>query len=255
MDFLPIRDDLVVDLAASGNNPAARHRFEPAQLQAINAALSARRPLLVRGEPGIGKSQLARAAAKALGRAFLQHVVDARTESHDLLWHFDAVGRLAAAQVEGALQARLQLAEDGVKTEQADAVREAIRQRLAIRYFLHPRALWWAFDHANAAKQVPAAGAEPPPQLDGGRWEKGCVVLIDEIDKAESDVPNGLLEALGAQRFVPPGQTKPVIAKGPPLLVIITTNDRPPDLRPGSVPPQERRNSHGHRRLCAQRTQ
>lgn len=225
MSFLPIRDDLVVDLAASGNNPAARHRFEPEQLQAINAALSAGRPLLVRGEPGIGKSQLARAAAKALGRAFVQHVVDARTESQDLLWHFDAVGRFAAAQVEGVLQARLQVCRDELMMNQADAVRADLEQRLAIRHFLHPRALWWAFNHVSAAEQAPAAGAERPPQLDGGQWERGCVVLIDEIDKAESDVPNGLLEALGAQRFVPPGRSASVIAEGPPLLLIITTNE------------------------------
>ena len=42
-----------------------------------------------------------------------------------------------------------------------------------------------------------------PPQPDRGERQKGCVVLIDEIDKAESDVPNGLLEALGAGRFTP----------------------------------------------------
>ncbi|GAB0150500.1 hypothetical protein McPS_32420 [Marichromatium sp. PS1] len=217
MSFLPVRDDLVVDLAASGNNPAARHRFEPEQLKAINAALSAGRPLLVRGEPGIGKSQLARAAAKVLKRAFVQHVVDARTESHDLLWHFDAVGRLAAAQVEGVLQSRHKSC---AKRYGSDP-----KKHLAVRHFLYPRALWWAFDHQDAASQAPDAAAEQPPQLDGGDWESGCVVLIDEIDKAESDVPNGLLEALGAQRFVPPGRSQPVLAKGPPLLVIITTNE------------------------------
>ena len=95
MEFLPIRTDHIEDLAAEHDTLKPRHHFEPDQLMAINAALSASRPLLVRGEPGIGKSQLARAAAKALGRAFIQHVVDARTESRDLLWHFDAVGRLA----------------------------------------------------------------------------------------------------------------------------------------------------------------
>ena len=63
-----------------------------------------------------------RAAAKALGRAFVQHVVDARTESHDLLWHFDTVARLAAAQVEGALQARLSYCGDGCEAEHADAL-------------------------------------------------------------------------------------------------------------------------------------
>ena len=53
----------------------------------------------------------------------------------------------------------------------------------------------------------------------------GCVVLIDEIDKAESDVPNGLLEALGSGRFTPLGQTEAVEVRGEPPLVVITTNE------------------------------
>jgi len=143
IEFLPVREDHVEDLAPSGNNPPARHRFELEQLKAINAALSCSRPLLVRGEPGIGKSQLARAAAKALGRAFVAHVVDARTESHDLLWHFDAVGRLAEAQVLGALQPRPAALGCEVVQEQAqvEAALKTLRARLAIANFLHPRAL------------------------------------------------------------------------------------------------------------------
>ena len=53
----------------------------------------------------------------------------------------------------------------------------------------------------------------------------GCVVLIDEIDKAETDVPNGLLEALGNGEFTPPGRTQPVNAVIEPPLVIVTTNE------------------------------
>jgi hypothetical protein len=55
------------------------------------------------GEPGTGKSQLARAAAQTLNRAFISEVVHARTEPQDLLWRFDTVGRLGEAQ---ALAAR-----------------------------------------------------------------------------------------------------------------------------------------------------
>lgn len=226
MDFLPIADDLVVDLIASGDN-LDRHRFEPEQLKAINAALASARPLLVRGEPGIGKSQLARAAAKLMGRAFVQHVVDSRTESRDLLWHFDAVGRLAEAQVIGALQLRFSDAQSADKRgpDRIAATMDALRKRLAVREFLHPRALWWAFDWQSAKDQASNVGAEEPPQPDGGQWDKGCVVLIDEIDKAESDVPNGLLEALGSARFTPQGHKKPVESTGHPPLVIITTNE------------------------------
>ena len=53
--------------------------------------------------------------------------------------------------------------------------------------------------------QAEAVKEGPPPQPDGGEPSKGCVVLIDEIDKAEPDVPNGLLEALGSGQFTPPG--------------------------------------------------
>src|SRR4029077_939588 len=64
-----------------------------------------------------------------------------------------------------------------------------------------------------------------PPQAAGADPRNGCVVLIDEIDKADPDVPNGLLEALGAGEFTPLGQTNPVKVQGRFPLVIITTNE------------------------------
>ena len=227
MEFLPIRTDHIEDLAAEHDTLKPRHHFEPEQLMAINAALSASRPLLVRGEPGIGKSQLARAAAKALRRAFIQHVVDARTESRDLLWHFDAVGRLAEAQVMGALQVACSPLKEHEPQhgDPAELALQLLRIRLDPQQFLHPRALWWAFDWESAAEQANKVRVGPPPQADGGDHSTGCVVLIDEIDKAESDVPNGLLEALGAGRFTPQGCSQPVEVKGPPPLVVITTNE------------------------------
>jgi MoxR-like ATPase len=226
---LDIADDAIVELAATGDMPEAVHQFEPRQIRAINAALAARRPLLVRGEPGIGKSQLARAAAKGLGRAFVPHTVDARTESRDLLWHFDAVARLAEAQLLGTLcraadldspDPAQPLAEKSDKPEGPN-----IRDRLAIARFLHPRALWWAFDWNGALERAKAIGISAPPQPDGGDPANGCLVLIDEIDKAEADVPNGLLEALGAGSFHPQGCAEPVKATGIAPLVIITTNE------------------------------
>ena len=235
MRFLELESDPVVRLAAVGDMPEPVHQFEPRQVDAINAALSARRPLLVRGEPGIGKSQLARAAAKGLGRAFVAHTVDSRTESRDLLWHFDAVSRLAEAQLIGALGGRAphrpagQAAADQAAAAQddgdppADTVR--VEELLALDRFLHPRALWWAFDWEGAAKRAERLGLPTPPQPDGGDPANGCVVLIDEIDKAETDVPNGLLEALGAGSFHPHGANEPVVAKGVAPLVVITTND------------------------------
>ncbi len=197
-------------LPAMGAWPASRHLFDDEQVRALRAAEAAGRPLLVRGDPGTGKSQLAHAAAVATGRALLSVVVDARSEAHDLMWHFDAVARLSDAHL---------AALPGGK---------ALRSLRPVRY-VAPGPLWWAFDWCGAARQLKAnrcGGVEP--QAPGG-WapDKGVVLLIDEIDKAESDLPNGLLEALGNGRFtVTPTGTVVERAGGvPPPLVIVTTND------------------------------
>lgn len=207
--ILDIRPGTEVRLTPLGGVADQVHVFEATTIDAVNAALAAGRPLLVRGEPGIGKSQLARGAAKCLERAYIQYVVDARTESRDLLWHFDAIERLAEAQLCGALK------EDP----------EAVRERLRVEKYLRPGPLWWAFDWKDAEKQAGLAGGSPPPQRDGGKPGNGCIVLVDEIDKAETDVPNGLLEALGAGQFTPFGRSDPIIAAGALPLVVITTNE------------------------------
>ncbi|MEO5370723.1 MAG: MoxR family ATPase [Magnetococcus sp. DMHC-1] len=185
------------------------HLLGVEEIHALNASMAAGRPLLVRGEPGTGKSQLARAAARLLGRAFIQFVIDSHTESRDLLWTFDKTQRLAEAQLAGSLGGNPDM----------------IRAGLAAERFLYPGPLWWTFDWENALEQAQRVGVAPPLQLDGGDWNNGCVFLLDEIDKAESEVPNGLLEALGSRSFVPLGRTGPVRAVGTLPLVIITTNE------------------------------
>ncbi len=209
MKFLDIKPDTAIKLNTPEELPELVHVFEKKAIQAVNTALAAGRPLLLRGEPGIGKSQMARAVAKGLGWAFVPFVVDAQGESRDLLWHFDAVARLAEAQLLGAL---------GVNEEKA-------RQRLAVANYLRPGPLWWAFDWTDAEEQAGRIGMEPPPQRDGGDPQAGRVVLIDEIDKAETDLPNGLLEALGAGEFTPTGRAAPVLAGSPAPLVMISTNE------------------------------
>src|SRR5262245_5467899 len=92
----PIKTPLA--LPKLGSWPATRHVFDKASAYALAAAEAANRPLLVRGEPGTSKSQLARAAAVARKRLFLSVVVNARTECQDLQWQFDAVARLGEAQ-------------------------------------------------------------------------------------------------------------------------------------------------------------
>ena len=89
--------DEPVPLESQGSWPDSVHVFDENSAWAIESALQACRPLLVRGETGTGKSQLARAAALKLERAFIAEVVHARSESQDLLYRYDAVGRLGEA--------------------------------------------------------------------------------------------------------------------------------------------------------------
>ena len=200
--------------------PPTHHRFDEESVRAVQTALDIGRPLLLRGEPGIGKSQLARAVAVELKVPFLYHVVDERSERDDLLHHYDAVARLAEAQV-SALNA------------QRDA---DWKSRLAERNFIRPGVLWWAFDWRGAQQQADQftkhcrackTPASPPGWLPGNAHPCGPVVLIDEIDKADPSVPNGLLECLGNNGFQTTqlGDGVRLPAGHKPPFVIITTNE------------------------------
>lgn len=202
------------------------HVFSDKEILAIETALAARRALLVRGEPGIGKTQLAKAAAVVLRRAFVSFVVDSRSESRDLLWYFDAVARLADAQVYGALLGRRGDAASPGSNE-AEILKD-LRAKLETDNFIHPRALWWGLNWKSAVRQAQRAMAPIPTPLKADcDPANGVVVLIDEIDKADAEVPNGLLEALGAGEFSVAGKPTPVRSEkdSVPPLVIITTNE------------------------------
>ena len=204
---LPVGDAVDhIELPAFGVHPSTRHVLDRAAALAINAAIATERPLLVRGEPGTGKSQLARAAAVRLGRDFLLHSVDARTETRDLLYTVDAVSRLALAQLAGA----------------RGVVRSKAIDDLAVMNFVHPGALWWAYDRKTAHEQAVVASA--PKLLTDGVEGRGVVLLIDEIDKADPSVPNGLLDTFGNGRFSVEGR-RDVVAGSPRPLVLITTNE------------------------------
>jgi MoxR-like ATPase len=217
-----------VTLVDSGGGPEQYHVFDRESAQGIRAALAAKRPLLVRGEPGVGKTQLAAAAAKVLTRPLVPYVVDARTESRSLLWSFDAVMRLADAQAASSFLHPLHLR--GPSAEEGDAGslarnKETLREALNVADYVRPGPLWWAFDWESALRQAERSGTPPPPCDGQDNPQNGRVVLIDEIDKADTDVPNGLLEALGAGQFSPQGQSDPVRIVGPFPLVIVTTNE------------------------------
>ena len=191
----------------TSNNQRVHHVFDKNAISAVNAAIAINRPLLIWGEPGIGKSQLARAVAEKLERVFIPFVCDAHTESRDLLWSFDAVARLAEAQVQGNTES------------------EARKQALAIENFIKPQALWWGLNWKEAAEKY---GDQEPTHTPPCDPKNGTVILIDEIDKADSDVPNGLLEVLGSQRFQPQGADSVEADKEavPPIIIITTNNER-----------------------------
>jgi MoxR-like ATPase len=201
-----------IPLPKLGSWPEAIHEFDDDQINALLAAEAAGRPLLLRGDPGTGKSQLARAAAVASGRLFLSVVVNARTECEDLQWKFDAVARLGEAQIMAA-------APDSERLN-----------RLQPQRFLSPGPLWWALNWNSAEEQYKACSnrlEQLPERPDNWAPERGSVLLIDEIDKADTDLSNSLLETLGNGDFKLPfsGMSVRQSADVPSPLIVITTNE------------------------------
>jgi MoxR-like ATPase len=181
--FVGLKAGSALDLSASDRYSPAGHLWSQPEIDALILAWAARRPLLVRGEAGSGKSQIARAAAKVLAsEPPLVEVVHPRLEALDLLYQVDFVERLADAHV-----------------NKLDGTNE--------KYVKRGR-LWEAFAQARDGSATP-------------------VLLIDEIDKADAEVPNALLEVLGNRSFtVPPLKHRVIQAEaGRMPLVVITTNE------------------------------
>ncbi|WP_433305753.1 AAA family ATPase [Actinoplanes sp. CA-030573] len=178
---------------------------------AVNVAIVTGRPLLIRGKPGTGKTSLAADVAERMNWQYYEHVTTSRTRAADLLWSFDAVRRLSDASGGGA----------------GDPLDYVV-----------PGPLWWGLAPAKAASrgltsaQLAERGLDPVPDP-SPRTGKDAVVLIDEIDKADPDVPNDLLLPLGALRFPVTdvgGPPLPVDAERSPLVMITTNEER--DLAP-----------------------
>lgn len=194
------------NLTISNPDKNLYHIFNEEDCYALWAAYAAGRPLLVRGKSGTGKSQLAKAIADQLGWTFVSEVIRGNTELSDLHWNFDAIGRLGEAQAMSKAECDL----DELKAEK----------------FLSPGAFWWAYQWETAKQQYDKCRTKlrAAPENNNAH-ENGVVFLIDEIDKAEPDLPNGLLETLGTYQFTVPYINQTIKANPEKLLVIITTNE------------------------------
>jgi MoxR-like ATPase len=205
LERFKIDQDIPLEECHGWKRPA-RHIFDRKQAVAIMTAKLINRPLLVRGEPGCGKTQMARAAAQILQMPFACLVVNERTETEDVFYSFDALRRLS----------------------DANAPSEGVAN---VKKYLTAGPLWWALDCKSAGTLNGDHGIHPhlwkgttSPEC----YKNGVVVLLDEIDKADRAIPNSLLEAMGNFSFPVPHIHKMVewnesVQCAP--LVIITTNE------------------------------
>jgi MoxR-like ATPase len=145
---------------------------------AVNAAVTLGRPLLVKGEPGTGKTELARQVARALGMDLIEWHVKSTTRAQQGLYEYDAVSRLRDSQLGDA---------------RVNDVRNYIRQGK----------LWQAF---AAPKRV--------------------VLLIDEVDKADIEFPNDLLQELDRMEFHVYETNETVRAIHRPIVIITSNNEK-----------------------------
>ena len=145
---------------------------------AVNAAVALERPLLVKGEPGTGKSVLAQEVARALGAPLIEWHVKSTTKAQQGLYEYDAVSRLRDGQ----------LGDERVND---------------IRNYIKRGKLWEAF----------VSEARP-------------VLLIDEIDKADIEFPNDLLQELDRMEFFVYETGETVTARKRPIVIITSNNEK-----------------------------
>jgi MoxR-like ATPase len=157
----------------------------PELVEAVNLAIYLERPLLLKGEPGCGKTQLATAVSNELGLPLESWYVKSTSRAQDGLYTSDAVGRLRDAQL--AVSNRL-------SSEQLQRMDDPFT-------YIRFGPLGKAFQR-----------------------EQRSVVLIDEIDKADIDFPNDLLLELDERRFRIEEIDQMITAKATPI-VLITSND------------------------------
>ncbi|MCJ8333085.1 MAG: MoxR family ATPase [Epibacterium sp.] len=145
---------------------------------AVNAAVTLERPLLIKGEPGTGKTELALQVANALGLQMIEWNVKSTTRAQQGLYEYDAVSRLRDSQ----------LGEERVHD---------------VKNYIKKGKLWDAFEA-----------------------DEKVVLLIDEIDKADIEFPNDLLQELDKMAFHVYETGETIQAKHRPIIIITSNNEK-----------------------------
>ncbi len=147
-------------------------------IEAVNASIKLEKPLLIKGEPGTGKTKLAEEIASKFNTTLLKWNVKSTTKAHQGLYEYDAVSRLRDSQLG-----------DSKVEDVANYIKKGV--------------LWRAF-----------------------HMEKKPVLLIDEIDKADIEFPNDLLQELDAMEFFVYETGETISAKQRPIVVITSNNEK-----------------------------
>jgi len=145
---------------------------------AVNAAVTLERPLLIKGEPGTGKTELAKQVARGLGLHMIEWNIKSTTKAQQGLYEYDAVSRLRDSQ----------LGEEKVHD---------------VKNYIRKGKLWQAFEA-----------------------EKKVVLLIDEVDKADIEFPNDLLQELDKMEFFVYETGETIVAKQRPIMIITSNNEK-----------------------------
>lgn len=145
---------------------------------AVNAAITLERPLLVKGEPGTGKTMLAEQLAESFGVKLITWHIKSTTKAHQGLYEYDAVSRLRDSQLNS----------------------ERVHD---VRNYINKGKLWEAFEA-----------------------EERVILLIDEIDKADIEFPNDLLQEIDKMEFYVYETDETIKAKHRPIIIITSNNEK-----------------------------